>query len=151
MKYDIMSMNLYYPKTIGLISTGLFAGFSLCLNFVNVPSIRASKDPLPVFCKTYSNGARFAIVSIFIGAASNALCYYYTRKTNFLYSSLLMFAVPPFTIAAIAPTNNKLFAMESQGDNYDRKKVYDLVAKWNKLQWVRTTCGITAFLFRILY
>jgi uncharacterized membrane protein len=51
----------------------------------------------------------------------------------------------------MAPTNNKLFAMEKDGSNYDRKQVDQLVTKWNKRQYIRTAAAVSAFLLNIFY
>ncbi|RCI06299.1 hypothetical protein CU098_013293 [Rhizopus stolonifer] len=142
---------IYVPRSIALLSSGLFAGASISINYTNVPAIKASKDPLPVFVKTYKQGAKQAITEILVSTAAGAACYYYTHDKRFVYASIASFFSAPFTAFAIAPVNNQLFALEKQGDNYDRKKVYELVKKWNKLHAVRTCASIIAFLIHVLY
>lgn len=142
---------IYAPRSIALISNGVFAGLGISMNCVAVPAIKASKDPLPSFVKTYSNGAKVAIVNILIGTISNAVCYYKTQENRFLYASILTFLSIPITAILIAPVNNQLFALQKLGDDYDRAKVQALVAKWNQFQALRTLTGTTAFLINVLY
>lgn len=142
---------IYAPRSIALISNGVFAGLGISMNCVSVPAIMASKDPLPSFAKTYSNGAKVAVLNILIGTISNAVCYYKTKENRFLYASILTFLSIPITAILIAPVNNQLFALQKLGDNYDRAKVQALVAKWNRLQALRTITGTAAFIINVLY
>ncbi|KAI7906282.1 uncharacterized protein BX663DRAFT_495884 [Cokeromyces recurvatus] len=142
---------IYYPRTIGLFANGVFTGLGICMNFVSVPSIKATNDPLPVFYKTYSRASKIAILNIAVSTVCNAICYYRTSKINFLYASVLSFASAPFTLIFIAPINNQLFEMEKQGSSYDRKKVYALINKWDRLQYFRTISGTAAFILNLLY
>ncbi|GAA5816471.1 hypothetical protein MFLAVUS_010000 [Mucor flavus] len=140
---------IYYPRSIGLLTNGFFAGIGLSMSFVSVPAIKASRDPLPSFIKTYKNASVLAVTNIFIGTAANAVCYYHTNSNKFLYAAVLTFFSFPFTVLCIAPVNNQLFAMEKLGDSYDRNKVNKLVEKWNTLQAFRTLTGIAAFVISI--
>ncbi|KAI9343002.1 hypothetical protein BD770DRAFT_398407, partial [Pilaira anomala] len=118
---------IYYPRSIGLLTNGIFAGLGVTLNCVGVPAIKASSDPLPSFIKTYNNGSKLAMTNIFIGTAANAVCYYNTKRTKYLYAAVLTFFSFPFTLLFIAPVNNELFALEKSGENYDRNKVSSLM------------------------
>lgn len=142
---------IYLPRSIGLFANGVFSGLGFSMNLISVPAIKASKDPLPSFVTTYNNASKVAILSILISTAANAVCYYKTNEKRFLYSSILSFFSFPFTLLFIKPINNQLFALQKLGDDYDRQKVYQLVAKWNKLQAARTIAGTAAFLINILY
>lgn len=141
--------SIYYPRSIGLFANGVFAGIGLCMNFVNVPAIRATKDPLPVFYKTYNHTKVLAIISIAVSTVANGICYYRTKDKTFVYTTVLSFFSFPFTLLFMAPVNNKLIAMEDKP--LDIQKVNTLVTKWNKLQTVRTATGIAAFVINILY
>ncbi|CEP08027.1 hypothetical protein [Parasitella parasitica] len=142
---------IYTPRSIGLLANGVFTGIGICMNFVCVPAIKASKDPLPVFYQVYKKASVIAIASIFVSTAANAVCYNRTKDIRFIYSTALSFLSFPFTVLFMRPVNNQLFAMEKEGDNYDRKKVGKHVTKWNQLQYVRTFAGTAAFIINILY
>lgn len=146
-----LSTLIYYPRSIGLFANGVFSGVGLTMNFVSVPAINATKDPLPSFVRTYKNASKLAIASIFLGTAANAACYYRTNEKKFLYTTLLTFFSFPFTLLFIAPVNNQLFALEKLGEDYDRNKVYALIDKWNKLQALRTITGTAAFIINLVY
>lgn len=143
--------SIYYPRSVGLFTNGLFTGLSLCMNLVAVPSIRASKDPLPVFLTVYNRASKLAVSNIVLGTAANLLCYYRTKNNKYLIISALGFFSFPWTLMFMMPTNKKLFAIENEGSDYDRHKVDTLVQKWDKLQYVRTITGTAAFLVNILY
>jgi uncharacterized membrane protein len=142
---------IYLPRSIGLFANGVFSGVGFSMNFVSVPAINASKDPLPSFVTTYNNASKLAILTIFVSTAANAVCYYQTKERRFIYSTALSFFSVPFTLLFIKPVNNQLFALQKLGDDYDRQKVRQLVSKWNKLQAARTIAGTAAFLINILY
>lgn len=142
---------IYTPRSIGLFANGVFTGIGICMNFVCVPAIKSTKDPLPVFYKVYEKTHVIAILSIFVSTAANAVCYYRTKDTRFIYSTALSFLSFPYTILFMRHTNNQLFAIEKEGSSYDHKKVDQLVTKWSKLQIIRTTAGTAAFVINILY
>lgn len=142
---------IYAPRSIALISNGLFSGLGISLSFVGVPAIKASRDPLPSFIKTYNNGHIVAIFNILVGTISNAVCYYKTKENRFLYASILTFLSVPITAILIVPVNNQLFALQKLGDDYDRVKVQALLTKWNKFQTLRTISGTAAFVINVLY
>jgi uncharacterized membrane protein len=142
---------IYLPRSIGLFANGLFTGIGFSMNLISVPAIRASKDPLPSFITTYNNASKVAVLSIIVSTVANAVCYYKTKERTFIYSTALSAFSFPFTLLFIKPVNNQLFALQKLGDDYDRKKVHDLITKWNKLQAVRTIASTAAFLINILY
>lgn len=142
---------IYTPRSIGLFANGVFTGIGICMNFVCVPAIKSTKDPLPVFYKVYEKTHVIAILSIFVSTAANAVCYYRTKDTRFIYSTALSFLSFPYTILFMRSTNNQIFAIEKEGSSYDRKKVDQLVTKWSKLQSIRTIAGTAAFVINVLY
>jgi uncharacterized membrane protein len=142
---------IYLPRSISLFANGIFSGIAVTLNFVCVPAIKASKDPLPSFITTFNNASKMAVFSALVGTAANAVCYYRTNDTRFIHSALLSFSSFPFTVFFLHPVNLQLFALQKDGDDYDTKKAKNLVTKWNKLQHFRTITGLAAFLINILY
>ncbi|KAI8884196.1 hypothetical protein K501DRAFT_284992 [Backusella circina FSU 941] len=142
---------IFYPRSIALFSSGVFSGLGVSMNYVSVPSIKASKDSLPVFLQTYSKGKNIAILNILISTIANGVCYYRTKDKKFILTAALSFASMPWTLLFMAPVNNQLFALEKTGEEYDRKKVDTLVTKWNRLQYFRTVTGTAAFVINLLY
>jgi hypothetical protein len=146
-----LSTLIFYPRSIALASSGIFSGLGFTMNYVSVPSIKASKDSLPVFLQTYNKGKNLGILNILISTIANGICYYRTKDKKFILTTALSFASIPWTILFMAPVNNQLFAMEKLGQDYDRQKVGALVNKWNRLQYFRTLSGTAAFVINLLY
>ncbi|KAG1032416.1 hypothetical protein G6F43_013776 [Rhizopus delemar] len=142
-----LSTLIYYPRSISLLSSGIFAGFVLSVLYVSVPSIKASKDPLPAFVTTYGQGAKLAI-NILISSTASGYCYYKTKNLKFLYAALFSAFSIPFTAFFIAPINNQLFALQKD-DSYDINKVYGLVDKWAILHGFRAIAGTAAFIINV--
>ncbi|KAG1174672.1 hypothetical protein G6F70_004664 [Rhizopus microsporus] len=140
---------IYYPRSIGLLSTGLFSGMTAAVSTISVPSIKASKDPLPTFVTTYKQGAKFAITTILTATVSNGYCYYKTKDNKYLYAALLAFFSGPWTAFVIAPVNNQLFALQKD-DSYNINQVNQLVDKWAVLHSVRAIAGAAAFLVSVM-
>lgn len=64
------------------------------------------------------------------------------RDGAWLYGGILLFAVVPFTLVLILPTNKKL-----QSDNLDvSSEAEGLLRRWNVLHAVRTGLSLVAFL-----
>ncbi|ORE04939.1 hypothetical protein BCV72DRAFT_6374 [Rhizopus microsporus var. microsporus] len=140
---------IYYPRSIGLLSTGLFSGMTAGVLTISVPAIKASKDPLPAFVTTYKQGAKFAMVTILTATASNGYCYYKTKNNKYLYAALLAFFSAPWTAFVIAPVNNQLFALQKDS-TYDVNQVNQFVDKWAVLHSARAIAGAAAFLVSVV-
>ncbi|CEG68236.1 hypothetical protein RMATCC62417_04537 [Rhizopus microsporus] len=140
---------IYYPRSIGLLSTGLFSGMTAAVLTISVPAIKASKDPLPTFVTTYKQGAKFAMATILTATVSNGYCYYKTKDNKYLYAALLAFFSGPWTAFVIAPVNNRLFALQKDG-SYDINQVNQIVDKWAVLHSVRAIAGAGAFLVSVM-
>ena len=147
-KMASLSTLIYYPRSISLLSSGIFAGFALSVLYVSVPSIKASKDPLPTFVTTYSQGKKLAMTNILIASTASGYCYYKTKNPKFLYAALFSAFSGPFTVFFVAPVNNQLFALQKD-DPYDVNKVYGLVDKWAILHGIRAIAGAAAFIINV--
>ncbi|KAJ2727169.1 hypothetical protein GGI07_000053 [Coemansia sp. Benny D115] len=61
-------VGIYYPLASSLFSNGLFAGLGYTMNFVSVPCIKASPDPLNVFATNLEKAAKIGILTSIVGA-----------------------------------------------------------------------------------
>ncbi|KAG0173661.1 hypothetical protein DFQ30_007283 [Apophysomyces sp. BC1015] len=138
---------IYYPRSIALIANGLFTGFALSVSLVMVPAVRSTSDPLPSFVTIYNRGKRFASIML-LGAAGHFTCYYYTKNPTYIWRGLLTLAPIPITMVMM-PNIKRLFAM--QGKSYNQNLVQDLITKWNRLHWLRTTSNAIVFLLTVLH
>ncbi|KAI8099103.1 uncharacterized protein BX664DRAFT_320392 [Halteromyces radiatus] len=142
--------HLVYARGISLVANGIFAGLGLSMNGVSVPTMRATKDPLPVFTTTYKNGSKIAIASIVISSVCHFYIYHQTNNKHALWCGILSFVSFPFTIQFMRPINNELFALADQNST-DTKKIDTLVTSWDHHQWFRTMAGLSALMINVFY
>lgn len=124
-------------------------GLGLTMNLVNVPCIKASSDPLPVFTTTYNNASKFAITNILMASLSHLYISYRTGSARALLCGALTLINIPYTLLFIKPTNDALFRLHRAGTKGNDKAILPLINKWNSRQWVRTILGTAAFLLNI--
>ncbi|KAI8333370.1 hypothetical protein BC941DRAFT_434520 [Chlamydoabsidia padenii] len=142
--------HLVYARGISLISNGLYAGIGLCINTVNVPSIKASNDPLPAFTSTYERGHKVALTNIALSSAAHFYIYYKTRNQRALWCGLLSVVSVPYTLLLLKPINDQLFAL-AHTRSTDFKQILELINSWGQRQWFRTIVGNLAFVLNVFY
>ncbi|CAO3677013.1 unnamed protein product [Rhizopus stolonifer] len=140
---------IHYPRSIAVLSSGIFAGTSLSILYASVPAIKASKDPLPSFVVTYNKGKNIAIINILVSTIAYGYCYYETKEKKYLYSAILSFFSGPFTAFFIAPINNQLFALQKE-KSYDVDQVKKLVDRWQVLHAARFIAPAIAFAINVI-
>ncbi|KAI7834708.1 hypothetical protein BX661DRAFT_175370 [Kickxella alabastrina] len=141
-------VGIYYPLASSLFANGIFAGLGCSMNFVSVPCIRASSDPLSVFATNLKKAAKIGIITSVVGGASHLYVWYRTGNPISLFNGILSFAIVPFTILFIKPLNDTMLRMHSEKSK-DSRKIAMLVDKWNSRQWVRTIAGTIVFVINI--
>ncbi|KAI9256725.1 hypothetical protein BY458DRAFT_519411 [Sporodiniella umbellata] len=146
----LLSTFVVNPHSVGLFACGILAGANISILYTSVPSIKASKDPLPVFDKTYNKGKIIAISNIFISTLSSAYAYHETKNQKYIYTGVLSFILAPITAFLIAPINNQLFALQKK-ETYDVNHVYSLVNRWETLHAIRAFSGLSAFFIYVFF
>jgi hypothetical protein len=104
---------------------------------------------LPVWRTTYKRGSKLAVTSLILSSSTALACYARAEgegRFGFLIISGLSFAVIPYTVLFMKPTNDALFATTDKAAN---DEITALVSKWAKLQWVRTGLGLAAFILTV--
>jgi hypothetical protein len=125
-------------------SSGIFAGLGTTISLVSVPSILSSSDPLPSWKRLYNLGKNVALTTIVVSSGASIKCFLDSNDVNYLYCGAILLVVPIFTLIFIKPVNDQLFNCRN-----DDKQVIGLIQKWNRLQWIRTILGVSAFVFNL--
>lgn len=152
MKQELVSTNSMKPLLT--LSSALFAGLGASITFVAVPAIYASKDPLTVWKTVYSRGARIAVPNLLISTGTGLACYVNSMKQTecgcgdfgYLLAAGLSFAVIPYTLLFMQPTNDVLMG---SNEKTPPAEINRLINKWEKLQWFRTAVGAAVFVFAV--
>jgi hypothetical protein len=153
LKFAVVLKMKINERTLATLSSGLLAGMGSTLTLIAVPAIKASNDPLPSWKMLYKTGSKFAISNIIITTAAGIQCFLKTEDVRYALMSGLSFAIIPYTLLFMKPTNDSLFAIDdnlSRTNKEDESRVRKLIAKWDKLQYGRTILGLSAFFVNVM-
>ena len=132
---------------IAALSTTLFAGASIYINFVEHPARMGcdTKTAATVWAPSYKRAtvmqASLAIIGFLSGLAVGVL----GGGIMWLVGALFIGLVVPFTFIAIMPTNKQLLM---PGRDLASNETRALLEKWNKLHAVRS---VLSFIASIVY
>ena len=132
---------------IAALSTTLFAGASIYINFVEHPARMGcdTKTAATVWAPSYKRAtvmqASLAIIGFLSGIAVGVL----GGGIMWLVGALFIGLVVPFTFIAIMPTNKQLLM---PGRDLASNETRALLEKWNKLHAVRS---VLSFIAAIVY
>lgn len=141
---DVDRLQLALPR----ISSLLFAGSALYVGFVD-PCVRDShkdqREQLTHWSAMYNQSkipmAALATLSTLFGA--NA--YRITKEPMWIYGTLAIFAVLPFTFLAIMPTNRRLAEdLSTARTGSSSQSVADRLGQWVWKHRVRALLAVTA-------
>ena len=137
---------------VAALSCTLFTGAAIYINLVEHPARMGCGTELAIteWAPSYKRAAimqaSLAVVSTISGAASWLM----TNEILWLLGALLIFAVIPFTLIVIMPTNNILL---DPGVDKTSPTTHILLEKWGKLHGVRSILSLVAssvFLFLLV-
>jgi len=135
---------------IGVLSCTLFTGAAIYINLVEHPARMGCGTEIAIteWVPSYKHATRMqvplAVVSTFAGLVSWVM----TSDLLWLLGALLIFAVIPFTLIVIMPTNKLLL---DPGIDKISPTTRALLEKWGHLHAVRSTLTLVASsLFLIL-
>jgi Domain of unknown function (DUF1772) len=132
-------------EILATLMSGLFAGAAIYINLVEHPARLSCGIALAVteWRPSYKRGAimqaSLAVVSFLFALTSWLL----GRQTAWLLGGLFLFAVIPFTLIVILPTNKEL---ESDSLDVSSARAGRLLRRWNALHAVRTGLALVAFI-----
>jgi hypothetical protein len=124
---------------------GIFAGAAIYINVVEQPARRSCGISLAI-TEWRLSYKRASIMQATLANAGSVLAFsagWRSRDPLWIVGGILFFAVIPFTLIVIFPTNKKLQSEELDITSADAER---LLRAWNKRHAVRSGLGLLAFL-----
>ncbi|KAF9204466.1 hypothetical protein BGZ59_001035 [Podila verticillata] len=140
---------LLVTKTVTIASMGIAAGSCLSYNAMIMPALRkfSASSAVAVWAETAHGAMSIQISAVAISVLGGSYIYYKTKNRFFLYSSMLMASIMPYTFAFFIPINKALFAMRASGK--DDGTIDSKMIRWNRLQYGRTLMNVTSLLLAL--
>ena len=137
-------MLLNFLESTVLLSTGLLAGSTFYISFVEISARKTANDynQLLNWQQVFPSAGKLlrAIGTVIIPFM--ILTGFLSDTWLWFLSAFLLFALIPFTLIKIAPTNDKLFALKLDEASETTSK---LIRSWDSLHHVRSIIAISAF------
>ncbi|KAG0368352.1 hypothetical protein BGX24_002872 [Mortierella sp. AD032] len=145
---------LLFTKSITIASMGIATGTNLSYNAMIMPALAkfAPTSSLAVMCETAFPAMSIQVSAIAVSVLGGSYIYYKTKNRFFLYSSLIMAAILPYTAAFLIPINGPLFELNKSGR--DDGTIGEKMKQWNRNQYGRLALNAAALfvsLFGVLH
>jgi uncharacterized membrane protein len=126
-----------------IFCSALFAGAALYINLVEHPARMRCGTGLAatVFEPSYKRATVMQVPLAVVATISAVVCWWFLGSVLWITGALLIFAVMPFTLIVIMPTNKQLLAPELQRTSAGAHR---LLARWGRLHAVRTAMSLAA-------
>ncbi len=133
------------PEILATLTCGIFSGAALYVNLVEQPARLSCGIAIAVteWRPSYKRGAIMQASLAIVGSILALTSWWVGKETAWLYGGALFFAVVPFTLIAILPTNKEL---ESETLDVSSARAEQLLRRWNALHAVRSGLSLLAFL-----
>ena len=134
---------LEVTEFIAILCTTVFTGAAIYVNLAEHPARMACGTELAAteWAPSYKRAARMQAPLAVISTLSALVSWRLTDNILWLVGALLIFAVIPFTLIAIRPTNNLL--LDTARDRVSAE-TRALLEKWGKLHAVRSILSLLA-------
>jgi uncharacterized membrane protein len=134
-------------QVAAVLSCSLFAGAALYINVAEHPARMQCGTELAatVFGPSYRRAAVMQVALALMATIAGVMSWLFTDSLLWMVGALVIFAVIPFTLIAILPTNKQLLSPD-----LDRRSVHThrLLVRWGYLHTVRTAASLIAtFIF----
>lgn len=128
---------------IAVLGSALFAGAAIYINLVEHPARMGCGTELAEteFALSYKRGVRMQVPLAVASTVAGVLAWLMTSEIFWLIGALVIFAVIPFTMIVIMPTNQLLLDLERDRTSAD---THALLEKWGKLHAVRSVLSLVA-------
>ena len=128
-----------------ILSSALFAGAALYINLVEHPARMqcGTETAAAVFGPSYRRATVMQVTLAMVATISSIVSWWLDDSILWAVGALLIFAVIPFTLIVILPTNKELLA-----PSLDRKSTntHKLLVRWGRLHAVRTAASLAAII-----
>ena len=131
-------------EIVAVVASGLFTGASIYINLVEHPArlscgtAIAAKQWAPSYKRATVMQVSLALVSTAAGVGRGVG----GGESIWYLAAALIFAVIPFTVVVVLPTNNRLLA---PGRDLGSSETQRLLEKWGRLHAVRSALSLMAF------
>lgn len=127
---------------IATLSTALFAGAALYINFVEHPARMGcdSKTAATVWAPSYKRATVMQASLALLGFLSGLAVWLLVGDVMWLVGAVFIGLVVPFTFIAIMPTNHRLL---TPGRDLASSETRMLLEKWGKLHAVRSVLSLS--------
>jgi hypothetical protein len=124
---------------------GIFAGAAAYVSLVEQPARLSCGITLavPEWRTSYKRGTVMQASLTIVASLLAFACWWIGKDAAWLLGGMLLFAVIPFTLVMILPTNKEL---ESANLDVSSASAELLLRRWGALHAVRTGLGLVAFL-----
>jgi len=132
------------PEILATLACGIFAGAALYINLVEQPARLSCGIHLAIteWRPSYKRGAVMQASLALAGSILALISWWIGKDAVWLLGGALLFAVIPFTLIVILPTNKEL---ENEQLDVSSARAELLLRRWNVLHAVRTALGLAAF------
>jgi hypothetical protein len=132
------------PEILATLACGIFAGAAIYIHLVEQPARLSCGIGLAItqWRPSYERGAMMQASLAIAGSVLAFVSAWLSRNPAWLTGGILLFAVVPFTLLVIFPTNKKLQDKELDVNSAEAERLLRL---WNKLHAVRSGLSLLAF------
>ena len=130
-------------QSAAILSSALFAGAALYINLVEHPARLQCGTELAatVFGPSYKRATLMQVPLAIVATISAIVCWWFLGSVLWIAGALMIFAVMPFTLVVIMPTNKQLLA---PGLLRDSAMAHRLLVRWGHLHAVRSAASLAA-------
>ncbi|MDH3444835.1 MAG: DUF1772 domain-containing protein [Deltaproteobacteria bacterium] len=132
-----------YFQFLATLTANLFTGAAIYINLAEHPARMecGTKLAATVFGPSYKRAAKMQVILALLATGAGAVSWWLGGELMWLIGTLIIFAVVPFTLIAIGPTNKKLL---DPGLDPDAESTRILLKNWGKLHAVRSILSLAA-------
>lgn len=137
------------PEILATLACGMFAGAAVYVSLVEHPARLSCgvKFALMEWKPSYKRGTVMQASLAVIGSFLAGLSWWLDKNAAWLIAGIFLFAVVPFTLIVILPTNKKL---ESDKPDSSSPQTEHHLRLWGKLHAVRSLLSFLAFVIFLI-
>jgi hypothetical protein len=133
------------PKVVATLACGIFAGAALYISLVEQPARLSCGIAVAVteWRRSYRRATVMQAPLAIVGSLLAFASWWIGKDSAWLLGGIFLFAVIPFTLVVIFPTNR---ALENDNLDLSSSKAERLMRQWSALHAVRVGLSLVAFL-----